>query len=215
MEVPDGGRLIVDGRVTCDETQHNRSRILRGRELRDLRTEVGMVFQHFNLFPHMTVMENIVEAPMSVRGMSRPAAEEIAADLLGQVGLPEKSRAYPAQLSGGQRQRVAIARALAIGPAVMLFDEVTSSVDPELAGEILFVMRRLAERGMTMLVVTHEMKFAADVADRVVFLDGGEVLESGGAHDVLDRPTHPRTQKFLRAVVDREPMDALSLPEVT
>jgi polar amino acid transport system ATP-binding protein len=211
METPTGGSISVAGEVVCSELPSGRMSLPSSRRLRELRTEIGMVFQHFNLFPHMTVLQNITEAPMSVRGLTRTAAEADAIELLTQVGLADKAKAYPSQLSGGQRQRVAIARALAMKPRIMLFDEVTSAVDPEMAGEILFVMRQLARGGMTMLVVTHEMKFASEVADRVVFLDAGRIEEIGTPAQVLNHPSSPRTQKFLRAVVDREPMDAASL----
>lgn len=215
MEIPTGGRITVDGEVVCNELPSGRMKLPSSRRLRDLRTEVGMVFQHFNLFPHMNVMSNITDAPRSVRRLTREEAEADAVELLKQVGLSDKARAYPGQLSGGQRQRVAIARALAMKPRMMLFDEVTSSVDPEMAGEILYVMRQLAHGGMTMLVVTHEMKFASEVADRVAFLDAGRIQEIGSPAQVLDHPSDPRTQKFLRAVLDREPMDAASLEQTT
>jgi len=215
MEIPTGGSITVDGEVICNELPSGRMVLPSSRRLRHLRTEVGMVFQHFNLFPHLNVISNITDAPMSVRGLTRDEAERDAIELLDQVGLSDKARAYPAHLSGGQRQRVAIARALAMRPRIMLFDEVTSSVDPEMAGEILYVMRQLARRGMTMLVVTHEMKFASEVADRVAFLDAGLIQEIGGPAQVLDNPSDPRTRKFLRAVVDREPMDAVSLEQTT
>jgi polar amino acid transport system ATP-binding protein len=165
-----------------------------------------MVFQRFNLFPHMTALENVIEAPMSVKGVTRADAKSRAHGLLESVGLGHKADSYPLQLSGGQQQRVAIARALAMDPAVMLFDEVTSSVDPELAGEILLVMKQLAQGGMTMLVVTHEMGFAAEVADRVLFIDHGLIVEEGPAREVLAKPKNPRTRAFLRAVLERAPM---------
>jgi polar amino acid transport system ATP-binding protein len=160
-----------------------------------------MVFQHFNLFPHRTALQNIIEAPVHVRRLSKPAATERARDLLAQVGLSDKADAYPAQLSGGQQQRVAIARALAMDPKLMLFDEPTSALDPELVGEVLAVMKKLAAEGMTMIVVTHEMGFAREVADRLVFMDAGVVVESGPPREVLRNPRHDRTRAFLSKVM--------------
>ena len=206
LEQPSGGRIVVDGRVVCEEAEDGSMRFAEKAAVREIREEVGMVFQRFNLFPHMTALDNITEAPKSVRGMSKEDANARALELLDSVGLSHKADAYPLQLSGGQQQRVAIARALAMEPALMLFDEVTSAVDPELAGEILLVMKRLAEQGMTMLVVTHEMSFAADVADRVLFIDHGVIVEQGQARDVLTAPQSPRTRAFLHAVLDRAPM---------
>lgn len=162
---------------------------------------IGMVFQHFNLFPHMTVIENIITAPMFVAGVPKDVAVAEARALLNKVGLPDKEKAYPAQLSGGQQQRVAIARALALHPKVMLFDEVTSALDPELIGEVLRVMRQLAGEGMTMIVVTHEMGFARSVADRMIFMDRGKIVEDGRPEDLLDHPQHERTRQFLDAVL--------------
>ena len=166
-----------------------------------IRTQVSMVFQRFNLFPHRTAIENVVEGPIYVKNEPRAEALERGRALLAQVGLAEKAEAYPAQLSGGQQQRVAIARALAMQPKAILFDEPTSALDPELVGDVLGVMRKLADAGMTMLVVTHEMGFARDVADRVLFIDGGVIVEQGAAKSVLDRPQHARTQDFLRRVL--------------
>ena len=206
LEKPTGGRIVVDDRILCEELENGSMRFADMGEVREIREHVGMVFQRFNLFPHMTALANITEAPRSVKGMSKADARALALELLDSVGLADKADAYPLQLSGGQQQRVAIARALAMEPAVMLFDEVTSAVDPELAGEILLVMRRLAEQGMTMLVVTHEMTFAADVADRVLFIDHGVIVEQGPARDLLTNPQHQRTQAFLHAVLDRAPM---------
>ncbi len=206
LERPTGGRVEVDGRVLCDELDDGTMKFAEKGDVREIREQVGMVFQRFNLFPHMTALDNITEAPRSVKGLSKADADALATDLLDSVGLGHKADAYPLQLSGGQQQRVAIARALAMEPAVMLFDEVTSAVDPELAGEILLVMKRLAQQGMTMLVVTHEMSFAAEVADRVLFIDHGVIVEQGRARDVLTDPQHPRTRAFLHAVLDRAPM---------
>ena len=160
-----------------------------------------MVFQHFNLFPHRTTIDNIIEAPVHVKGVAKAAATERARDLLAQVGLSDKAEAYPAQLSGGQQQRVAIARALAMDPKLMLFDEPTSALDPELVGEVLSVMKKLAGAGMTMIVVTHEMGFAREVADQLVFMDGGVIVESGAPREVLSNPQHERTQAFLSKVM--------------
>jgi len=206
LERPTGGRVEVDGHVLCEQLDDGKMQFADKREIRETREHVGMVFQRFNLFPHMTVLANIIEAPVAVKGVNKDHAKARAHELLEVIGLGHKADAYPLQLSGGQRQRVAIARALAMEPAVMLFDEVTSSVDPELAGEILLVMKRLAQEGMTMLVVTHEMSFAADVADRVLFIDHGLVVEQGPAAEVLSNPQNERTRAFLRAVLDRAPM---------
>ena len=167
----------------------------------DIRTQVSMVFQRFNLFPHRTALENIIEGPIYVKKEPRVEALERGRDLLMQVGLAGKADAYPPQLSGGQQQRVAIARALAMQPKAILFDEPTSALDPELVGEVLSVMRKLADDGMTMVVVTHEMAFAKDVADRVLFIDGGVIVEQGAAKTVLNQPQHARTQDFLRRVL--------------
>ena len=160
-----------------------------------------MVFQHFNLFPHMTALENVIEAPMQVKGVPKSEAVERARELLDRVGLADKADAYPAQLSGGQQQRVAIARALAMEPKLMLFDEPTSALDPELVGEVLDVMKELAASGMTMIVVTHEMGFAREVADQLVFMDGGVVVEAGDPREVLANPQHERTKVFLSKVL--------------
>jgi polar amino acid transport system ATP-binding protein len=169
--------------------------------MRAVRAEVGMVFQRFNLFPHMTVMANVIEAPIYVRGLDRAAAEERAEAILSKIGLLDKANAYPHQLSGGQQQRVAIARALAMQPEVMLFDEVTSALDPELVGEVLRTMRLLAEDGMTMIVVTHEMQFARQVADRVIVMDEGVIIEEGAPEEIFTSPKQPRTAEFLRRIL--------------
>jgi len=165
-----------------------------------LRTHIGMVFQRFNLFPHKTVLENIMEAPLVVKGMSQPDAERIAGDLLERVGLSDKRDSYPRELSGGQQQRVAIARALAMNPKIMLFDEPTSALDPELVGEVLVVMKNLAQEGMTMVVVTHEMAFAREVADRVIFMDQGLIVEEGTPAQIFEAPQQERTQLFLKRI---------------
>ena len=172
--------------------------------MRDLRQRVGMVFQQFNLFPHLTVLENITLTPRRVRGMTQDAAETLAVELLRKVGLEDKRDVYPERLSGGQQQRAAIARALAMQPKIMLFDEVTSALDPELVGEVLRTMRQLAEQGMTMLVVTHEMGFARDVADDVIFMDKGKIVERGAPETIFESPKEPRTRAFLERLLDRE-----------
>ena len=207
LERPTGGQIDIDGQNLCKERSVGQMEYATKRNLREIRKGIGLVFQQFNLFPHMTALENIIEAPMAVNRVDRSTAVEAARDLLESVGLAKWADHYPLQMSGGQQQRVAIARALAMEPAVMLFDEVTSAVDPELVGEILLVMRHLAEQGMTMLVVTHEMNFAADVSDRVLFMDNGVVVEEGPAAQVLGAPQNARTRGFLRAVRDRAPMD--------
>ena len=171
------------------------------RRLRHFRTKIGMVFQHFNLFPHMTALDNVAAAPIRVLGLSKAAARERALEELERVGMSAKSKSYPSQLSGGQKQRVAIARALAMKPELMLFDEATSALDPELIGGVLEEMKKLAESGMTMIVVTHEMGFAREVGDRLIFMDGGRIVEQGGARDVLASPKNARTQEFLRAIL--------------
>jgi polar amino acid transport system ATP-binding protein len=170
-------------------------------DLNEVRTHMGMVFQHFNLFPHLTATENVALAPLKVLKMSKPDAIELAHEQLARVGLADKNTAFPAELSGGQQQRVAIARSLAMRPAVMLFDEVTSALDPELVGEVLEVIRQLAEDGMTMVVVTHEMAFARDAASRLLFIDEGIILEEGDPETVLSNPTHDRTRAFLRRIL--------------
>jgi polar amino acid transport system ATP-binding protein len=206
LERPDEGRIEVDGKVLCEPGSDGKISFAPRSDIRHAREEMGMVFQRFNLFPHMTALQNVIEAPVNVKGVKKDAARARAENLLEAVGLAHKAGAYPLQLSGGQQQRVAIARALAMDPKLMLFDEVTSAVDPELAGEILLVMKRLAKAGMTMLVVTHEMCFAAEVADRVIFIDHGVIQEEGSAKEVLSRPKQPRTQAFLKAVLERAPM---------
>jgi polar amino acid transport system ATP-binding protein len=201
LEKIDAGRLSVDGELVGYRQRGDRLFELPDAEVCKKRAEIGMVFQHFNLFPHMTVLENLVEAPVRVKRDSRAVAAERARRLLDRVGLAEKVDAYPRQLSGGQQQRVAIARALAMEPKLMLFDEPTSALDPELVGEVLDVMRALAEDGMTMIVVTHEIGFAREVGDTLVFMDGGVIVEAGKPRDVLTNPQQERTQSFLSKVL--------------
>ncbi|MFC4756098.1 amino acid ABC transporter ATP-binding protein [Dietzia aurantiaca] len=201
LEKVDAGRLYVDGALVGYRQKGDKLYEISPKEAARQRREIGMVFQHFNLFPHRTALENIIEAPMLVKGESRATATERARRLLETVGLAAKADAYPAQLSGGQQQRVAIARALAMEPKLMLFDEPTSALDPELVGEVLAVMRDLAEAGMTMVVVTHEMGFAREVADTVAFMDNGVVVESGKPADVLGAPTQQRTKDFLSKIL--------------
>ena len=197
LEIPTAGRVILDGELIGQYTRRNRLVPLPPRDLAEQRASMGMVFQHFNLFGNKTAIENIIEAPIQVARTPKRAARQTAIELLGRVGLGDKADAYPRQLSGGQQQRVAIARALAMSPKLMLFDEPTSALDPEIVGEVLDVMRSLATDGMTMLVVTHEMSFARDVADRVVFIDGGVIVEEGPPNELLSAPRHERTRRFL------------------
>jgi polar amino acid transport system ATP-binding protein len=191
LEEPTGGTVIFEGTSITDK--HN--------DINKLREKMGMVFQQFNLFPHMTVIENITLAPCKLKKLSKGKAEEIGLGLLKRIGLEDKANAYPNQLSGGQKQRVAIARALAMSPDVMLFDEPTSALDPEMVGEVLDVMKELASEGMNMVVVTHEMGFAREVSDRVLFMDEGKILEDGSPDEVFSNPKHPRTKDFLGKVL--------------
>jgi polar amino acid transport system ATP-binding protein len=202
LETIDGGRIWVDGDlIGFREDEHGGLHHLTDKEVAAQRLGIGMVFQRFNLFPHMTALQNIMEAPMQVQGTSKKVASARALELLAEVGLADKPNAYPGSLSGGQQQRVAIARALAMDPKLMLFDEPTSALDPELVGDVLNVMRNLAKAGMTMIVVTHEMGFARDVADRVVFIDGGVVVEEGPPSQCIDNPQQERTRTFLRRML--------------
>jgi polar amino acid transport system ATP-binding protein len=201
LEVVDAGRLYVDGDLIGYREKGDKLYELKPAEAARQRRGIGMVFQHFNLFPHLTALENVVEAPIRVKGVARRDAVERGRDLLTRVGLASHANHYPAQLSGGQQQRVAIARALAMEPKLMLFDEPTSALDPELVGEVLDVMRELASTGMTMVVVTHEMGFAREVGDKLVFMDGGVVVEAGDPREVLANPQHQRTQAFLSKVL--------------
>ncbi|WP_338448344.1 amino acid ABC transporter ATP-binding protein [Niallia oryzisoli] len=187
LETPNNGTITINGKVIEPKEA----------SLNQLRQEIGMVFQQFNLFPHMTVMGNVIEAPVLLKKMTKDQAKAKGMELLQKVGLAEKANEYPNRLSGGQKQRVAIARALAMEPKIMLFDEPTSALDPELVGEVLSVMKQLAKEGMTMVVVTHEMGFAKEVADRVIFMDGGYIVEEGTPEEIFERPTHERTKEFL------------------
>jgi polar amino acid transport system ATP-binding protein len=195
------GRLSVDGQLVGYRQVGDKLHELRESEVAAKRSQIGMVFQHFNLFPHMTALENVTCAPIRVKGVARERAQTRGRELLAQVGLADKVDTYPSQLSGGQQQRVAIARALAMEPKLMLFDEPTSALDPELVGDVLAAMQRLAREGMTMIVVTHEMGFAREVADTVVFMDDGVVVESGVPAEVLSSPSHERTRAFLSKVL--------------
>jgi polar amino acid transport system ATP-binding protein len=201
LEKIDSGRLSVDGELVGYRQQGEKLHELREAEVARKRAEIGMLFQHFNLFPHMTALENVTCAPIRVKREPRERAEARARELLERVGLADKLDIYPGQLSGGQQQRVAIARALAMEPKLMLFDEPTSALDPELVGDVLNVMRALAHEGMTMVVVTHEIGFAREAGDTVVFMDDGAVVESGPPREVFDNPQHERTQAFLSKVL--------------
>ncbi|MCZ7858976.1 ectoine/hydroxyectoine ABC transporter ATP-binding protein EhuA [Agrobacterium salinitolerans] len=197
LETIQKGSIAVDGEQIGYRVKNDRLEKLSSNSIARQRRKIGMVFQQFNLYPHMTVLQNIIEAPVGVHGESRKNATQNAMRLLERVGLSEKASSYPRQLSGGQQQRVAIARALAIKPKLMLFDEPTSALDPELVGEVLATMRDLASQGLTMIVVTHEIGFAKEAADRVIFMDGGNIVEMGKPEDVIGNPRHPRTQAFL------------------
>jgi polar amino acid transport system ATP-binding protein len=197
LEEPSGGRILFQGEP-----------VVPGPRLRAMRARMGMVFQHFNLFTHMSVLGNVIEAPMQVLKLPRDQAEARGRELLARVGLADKCDAYPSQLSGGQKQRVAIARSLAMEPKLLLLDEITSALDPELVGEVLQVIRTLAKQGMTMLIVTHEMGFAREVADRVIFMDGGRIVETGPPDALFVRPQSDRLRQFLRAVLDRAPLES-------
>jgi polar amino acid transport system ATP-binding protein len=201
LEKINAGRIWVDGELMGYEERGGKLHELREREVAAQRQSIGMVFQQFNLFPHMTVLENVMEAPLRLRQASRGEIRERAHQLLQRVGLADKVDAYPAQISGGQAQRVAIARALAMRPKLMLFDEPTSALDPELVGEVLDVMKDLAREGMTMIVVTHEIGFAREVGDSLIFMDEGRIVESGTPREVIPRPRHERTRAFLDKVL--------------
>ncbi len=202
LEKIDAGRLYVDGVLVGYKQRGDKLHELREKEVALQRKDIGMVFQRFNLFPHMTALENVMEAPIQVRRERKSEVRQRALELLDRVGLGDKAKNYPAQLSGGQQQRVAIARALAMKPKLMLFDEPTSALDPELVGDVLGVMRQLAKDGMTMVVVTHEMQFAREVADKVLFMDGGVVVEEGPPAQVIGEPREERTKAFLARVLN-------------
>ena len=191
LETPTSGDILFKGISITDANN----------DINKQREKMGMVFQQFNLFPHLTVLENITIAPMKIKNMTKEEAEKIALDLLKRVGLEDKANTYPNQLSGGQKQRIAIVRALAMSPDLMLFDEPTSALDPEMVGEVLDVIKSLAKDGMTMIVVTHEMGFAKEVGDRVIFMDDGKIVETGTPDEIFSNPKHPRTQDFLRKVI--------------
>jgi len=201
LERVDGGTIYVDGELVGYREKNGRLVEDREPEVARKRAAIGMVFQRFNLFPHLSALGNVVEAPLSVKKLSRREAGELGRELLGKVGLADKLDAYPSQLSGGQQQRVAIARALAMQPKLMLFDEATSALDPELVGEVLEVMKSLAREGMTMIVVSHEMGFTREAADRIVFLDEGVIVEEGPPEEMFARPLQPRTQAFLSKIL--------------
>jgi polar amino acid transport system ATP-binding protein len=201
LEKINAGRLWVDGELVGYRQQGGKLHELREREICAKRAEIGMVFQQFNLFPHKTALENVIEAPIHVKGLSKAHATDLARELLHRTGLSDKADTYPKQLSGGQQQRVAIARALAMHPKLMLFDEPTSALDPELVGDVLAVMRDLATSGMTMIVVTHEMGFAREVADTLIFMDEGTVVEANHPRELLTNPQHARTRAFLSKVL--------------
>jgi polar amino acid transport system ATP-binding protein len=203
LEIPEQGRIRIDGQTAYRDEVGGTFRPHSNRAVASVRRQVGMVFQQFNLFPHLTAMGNIIEAPIHVLRKPKDAARRRATDLLAQVGLGDKADAYPEELSGGQQQRVAIARALAMDPKAMLFDEVTSALDPELVAEVLTVMRDLARRGMTMVVVTHEMNFARQVASRVIFMDHGVIVEEDAPERIFGVPREQRTRDFLKTVLDR------------
>ncbi|STA91758.1 glutamine transport ATP-binding protein glnQ [Clostridium cochlearium] len=192
MEKIDEGKILIDGEELNPKDKA---------KMRNMIIKMGMVFQNFNLFPHMTVLENVMESPITVKGEDKEKVRKRAEDLLKKVGLADRADAYPSKLSGGQKQRVAIARALAMEPEIMLFDEPTSALDPELVGEVLSVMKDLAKEGMTMVVVTHEMSFAKDVGDRVIFMDGGKIVEQGPPEEMFTNPKEERTKEFLKKVL--------------
>src|SRR5215475_7168223 len=203
LEKPSAGHVYIDGTLIGERPSNGGFVHLSDRELAKERQEIGFVFQRFNLFPHLTALDNVTIAPRKVLGLSRDEAEARGREMLTKVGLAHKIGEYPERLSGGQQQRVAIARVLAMQPKLMLFDEATSALDPELIGEVLKVIRELAEEGRTMVIVTHEIQFAAEVSDRVVFMDGGKIVEAGPPREVLQRPQQPRTREFLKHLQER------------
>jgi polar amino acid transport system ATP-binding protein len=202
LEKVDGGFIAIDGELVGYEVRGKRLHELREREILKQRTEIGMVFQNFNLFPHLTALENVTEAPVVAQGRSKAEARARGLELLDRVGLKDRAGAYPRQLSGGQQQRVAIARALALDPKILLFDEPTSALDPELVNEVLDVIRELAKSGTTLIIVTHEMGFARDVADTVVFMDQGQIVEQGAPQDIFTNPQEERTRSFFSKVIE-------------
>jgi polar amino acid transport system ATP-binding protein len=203
LEKPTGGHIYIDGKLIGEKQSNGRYVHLSDRELAKERQEIGFVFQRFNLFPHLTALDNVTIAPRKVLGLAREEAERRGKEMLEKVGLGHKIGEYPERLSGGQQQRVAIARVLAMQPKLMLFDEATSALDPELIGEVLRVMRQLAEEGRTMVIVTHEIQFASEVSDRVIFMDGGKIVEQGPPRDVLFNPRQARTRSFLQHMQER------------
>ena len=203
LERPSSGEIWVDGKLIGQKIVGGRKQYLSDREMAAERAEIGFVFQRFNLFPHLSALENVTLAPRRVRGTPRGEAEALGREMLNKVGLGHKLEEYPERLSGGQQQRVAIARVLAMQPKLILFDEPTSALDPELVGEVLSVMRKLAEEGRTMMIVTHEIQFAGDVSDRVIFMDEGRIVESGPPADILRSPSHERTRAFLHKIIQR------------
>jgi len=203
LEKPTSGHIYVDNTLIGEKEVNGKYVHLSDKELAKERAEIGFVFQRFNLFPHLTALENVSIAPRKVLGLNNEEANEIAADMLEKVGLSHKSNEYPERLSGGQQQRVAIARALGMQPKLMLFDEATSALDPELIGEVLKVMRQLAEEGRTMIIVTHEIQFAEEVSDRVIFMDEGIIVEEDDPKKIFSQPTHERTKSFLSQILDR------------
>ncbi|WP_446664607.1 amino acid ABC transporter ATP-binding protein [Flexivirga sp. B27] len=214
LEVFNGGRLYVDGELLGLRENGDTLHRLPDKQIARQRRQIGMVFQRFNLFPHKTALENVTEGPVQVGGVGKKQAVADARELLERVGLSERADHYPSQLSGGQQQRVAIARALAMKPKLMLFDEPTSALDPELVGEVLAVMRELADDGMTMIVVTHEIAFARDVADRVIFMDGGVVVEQGPPAEVIRNPQHERTKAFLSRIISEHEEQAAAAADL-
>ncbi|MDQ0799355.1 amino acid ABC transporter ATP-binding protein [Arthrobacter sp. SLBN-112] len=202
LEKVDGGHITIDGQLVGYEIRGDRLHELREKEILKQRTEIGMVFQNFNLFPHLTALENVAEAPVVAQGRTKEEARRRGLELLDRVGLKDRADAYPRQLSGGQQQRVAIARALALEPKILLFDEPTSALDPELVNEVLDVIRELATSGTTLIIVTHEMGFARDVADTVVFMDQGQIVEQGTPQDIFSNPQEPRTRSFFSKVLE-------------
>jgi polar amino acid transport system ATP-binding protein len=203
LEKPTGGHIYIDGKLIGEKQSNGRYVHLSDRELAKERQEIGFVFQRFNLFPHLTALDNVTIAPRKVLGLAREEAQRRGKEMLEKVGLGHKIGEYPERLSGGQQQRVAIARVLAMQPKLMLFDEATSALDPELIGEVLRVMRQLAEEGRTMVIVTHEIQFASEVSDRVIFMDGGKIVEQGSPREVLFNPQQARTRSFLQHMQER------------